>query len=258
MTSTNERRVLVHSDRPALAASVAARFLTKTVDILDEADEAHIVLSGGSVNTDVLAAINASPARDTIDWSRVSFWWGDERFVGDGDEERNDTGAFAALLDHIDVPAENIHRWATSDGDLTLEEAARDYAEQLRRAALGDDDHPRFDITFLGVGPDGHIASLFPNLPQIRVTEGTTTSVADSPKPPPARLSLTRPAINSSERIWLVVSGPDKSSALGLALAGASYTEVPVAGAKGRRRTVFFVDRDAAAEVPENLIAPSY
>ena len=64
--------------------------------------------------------------------------------------------------------------------------------------------------------------------------------------------------INSSDRIWLVLSGTDKASALGLALAGASYTEVPVAGAKGRKRTVFFVDKDAAVDVPENLIAPSY
>ena len=80
----------------------------------------------------------------------------------------------------------------------------------------------------------------------------------ESPKPPPLRLSLTRPVLNASDRIWLVLSGSDKASALGLALAGASYTEVPVAGAKGRKRTVFFVDKDAAVDVPENLIAPSY
>ena len=80
----------------------------------------------------------------------------------------------------------------------------------------------------------------------------------NSPKPPPERLSLTRPVINSSQRIWLVLAGADKASALGLALAGASRDEVPVAGIKGRRRTVFFVDADAAAEVPEGLIARDY
>ena len=78
--------------------------------------------------------------------------------------------------------------------------------------------------------------------------------VRDSPKPPPERLSLTRPVINSSQRVWLVLAGADKASALGLALAGASHDEVPAAGIKGRRRTVFFVDADAAAEVPETLI----
>ncbi len=80
----------------------------------------------------------------------------------------------------------------------------------------------------------------------------------DSPKPPPERLSMTLPVLNSSDRIWLVLAGSDKAGALGLALAGANLNSVPVAGAEGRKRTVFFVDRDAAAEVPENLIAPSY
>jgi 6-phosphogluconolactonase len=83
-------------------------------------------------------------------------------------------------------------------------------------------------------------------------------AVRNSPKPPAERLSLTRPVINASERVWLVLAGSDKASALGLAMAGASRDEVPVAGIKGRRRTVFFVDSAAAAEVPENLIAPSY
>jgi len=92
----------------------------------------------------------------------------------------------------------------------------------------------------------------------IRETERAVVPVRNSPKPPAERLSLTRPVLNASERIWLVLAGVDKASALGLALAGASYTEVPVAGAKGRKRTVFFVDKDAAAEVPENLISPSY
>ena len=256
--STNERRVLVHSDRQALAASVAARFLIKVVDILDDLGEVNVVLSGGSVNTDVLAAINSSPARDTIDWSRVHFWWGDERYVPTGDSERNDTAAFAALLDHIDVPDENVHPFPASDSGLELDEAAAAYADELARAGTDGQPFPRLDILFLGVGPDGHIASLFPDRPGIRETEATVIPVTDSPKPPSDRLSFTRPIINASDRIWLVVAGADKSSALGLALAGASYTEVPAAGVKGRRRTVFFVDQDAAAEVPEDLIAPSY
>ncbi|PJJ63186.1 6-phosphogluconolactonase [Compostimonas suwonensis] len=255
---TNERRVLVHSDKNALSGSVAARFLTKTVDILEESAEAHIVLTGGSVGIAVLAAINSSSARDTVDWSRVHFWWGDDRWLPEGDAERNDRQAADALLDHIAVPGENVHPFATSDSGLDLDTAALAYAEELAEHAEDGASLPRFDITFLGVGPDGHIASLFPDQPGIRVTETTTIPVRNSPKPPPERLSLTRPAINSSERIWLVLAGADKASALGLALAGASYTDVPAAGAKGRKRTVFFVDQEAAAEVPESLIAPSY
>lgn len=255
---TNERRVLVHPDRHALAASVAARFLTKTIDIIDDRGLAHIALTGGSIGIDVLAAVNSSPARDSIDWSRVHFWWGDERFVPRSDPERNERQAREALLDHLAVPESNVHAFPSSDEHATIDEAADLYAAELARFGEDGDRFPRFDITFLGVGPDGHIASLFPDHQGIRETEKTVIIERDSPKPPPERLSLTRPVINASERIWLVLCGGDKASALGLALAGASYTEVPAAGAKGRKRTVFFVDQDAAINVPESLIAPSY
>lgn len=255
---TNERRVLVHPDKDSLTGSVAARFLTKTIDILDDFGRANIVLTGGSVGIAVLAAVNSSPARDSVDWSRVSFWWGDERWLPKGDPERNDRQAQDALLNHIAVPAENIHAFPASDEIESLDEAAEVYAAELAAHAEDGSALPRLDITFLGVGPDGHIASLFPDSAGIREVDATVIAVRESPKPPPERLSLTRPVINASERIWLVLAGADKASALGLALAGASYTEVPVAGAKGRKRTVFFVDQDAAAEVPANLIAPTY
>jgi 6-phosphogluconolactonase len=106
------------------------------------------------------------------------------------------------------------------------------------------------------MGPDGHIASLFPERSGIRESERTVIAVRNSPKPPPERLSLTLPVLNSSARVWLVVAGADKASALGLTLAGASINEVPAAGIEGRRRTLFFVDAEAAAEVPESLIDP--
>lgn len=255
---TNERRVLVHPDKEAVAASVAARFLTKTIDILDDLGAANVALTGGTMGIAVLEAVNGSPARDTIDWSKVHFWWGDERFVEKSSEERNERQAREALLDHLPVPPENIHPFPASDEIPDIDEAARVYAAELEAFAPEGQTFPKFDITFLGVGPDGHIASLFPDRAGIRETEATVIAERESPKPPPLRLSLTRPVLNASDRIWLVLSGSDKASALGLALAGASYTEVPVAGAKGRKRTVFFVDKDAAVDVPENLIAPSY
>ena len=105
------------------------------------------------------------------------------------------------------------------------------------------------------MGPDGHIASLFPERGGIREDKLSVISVRNSPKPPPERLSLTLPTINSSARVWLVVAGADKAAALGLTLAGASINEVPAAGVEGRRKTLFFVDADATAEVPENLVA---
>lgn len=255
---TTERRVLVHPDKPALAGAVAARFIVKTVDILDESGTANVVLTGGTMGSAVLAAIRDSPASASIDWSRVHFWWGDERWLPSGDPERNETQAREALLDHIAVPAENIHPFPADDGELTLDAAAPAYDEELRANATEGREYPRFDIMFLGVGPDGHVASLFPDRAGIRDKTVGVLPVRNSPKPPSERLTLTLPLINQSDRIWMVLAGADKASVLGLAMAGASVIEVPVAGAFGRKRTVFFVDQEAAAEVPESLIAPSY
>ncbi|MDR5700672.1 6-phosphogluconolactonase [Agromyces aerolatus] len=255
---TNERRVLVHPDKASLAGAVAARFVTKTLDLLDDQEVVHLALTGGSMGSAVLEAVGASPAHTSLDWSRVHVWWGDERWLPDGDAERNDRQSRDALLDRIALPEGHVHAFPASDSGLSLDDAADRYAEELARFGTGDVAHPVFDITFLGVGPDGHIASLFPHRSGIEVTDRTVIAVRESPKPPPERLSLTRPVLNASQRVWFVLAGADKASALGLALAGASRDEVPVAGIKGRKRTVFFVDRDAAAEVPEELIAREY
>jgi len=252
---THDRRVLVHADKAALITSVATRFLSKITDTLHDQGHANVVLTGGSVATSVLEAINDSPDRDSLNWSKIDIWWGDERWVPRGHADRNDVQARAALLDHIDIPAANIHAFPASDEGLDIDAAAERYATELKTLAGPDALVPQFDVTFLGVGPDGHIASLFPHLQGIRENDLTVIAVLNSPKPPAERLSLTRWVLNSSERIWLVVSGTDKASALGLALAGASRDEVPVAGIRGRHYTDFFVDGEAAAEVPENLIA---
>jgi 6-phosphogluconolactonase len=255
---TNERRVLVHPDKQNLGASVAARFITKIIDVIEEQDYASVVLSGGSVSTLVLAAINRSEARDSVDWTKVSIWWADERFVADGDDERNDKQNGIDLLDHIGILPENVHRMASTSDASSLDEAAAQYIAELKAHAQGDDESPRFDITLLGVGPDGHVASLFPDKPQVLQTSPTVLTIDDSPKPPPARLTLSLPAINNSQRVWMILAGAEKAASLGLALAGAGADQVPVAGVKGRKRTVFFVDKDAASEVPEQLIASTY
>ena len=253
---SNERRVILHPGKEALAGAVAARFITKVVDLIDEFDEATIVLTGGSMGIAVLSAIADSPARDSIDWSRVNIWWGDERWLPAGDPERNEVQAREALLDKVALDPARVHPFAASDAGLELDDAAQAYSDELAAHAPRGGPQPHFDITFLGMGPDGHIASLFPERGGIREDKLSVISVRNSPKPPPERLSLTLPAINSSVRVWLVVAGADKASALGLTLAGASVNEVPAAGVEGRRKTLFFVDADAAAEVDESLIDP--
>jgi 6-phosphogluconolactonase len=251
----SERRVFVHPSKQEMADSVAARFIAKLGKILAENDISNVVLTGGTMGAAVLGAVNANPERDSIDWKRVHFWWGDERWLPRGDPERNETQAREALLDHIDHDESTVHALAASDEGVELDDAALAYSRELVSNAAPGSTLPRFDITFLGVGPDGHIASLFPERSGIRVKDATVVGVRISPKPPPFRLTLTLPVINSSERIWLVLAGADKASALGLTLAGVSSNEVPAAGANGRRRTDFHVDSEATAEVPENLTA---
>lgn len=255
---TNERRVLVHPDKAALAGSVAARFITKIIDVLEEQEQAHVCLTGGTMGSAVLEAINSSPARDSVDWSRIHFWWSDERYLPRGDAERNETQSRKALLDALTLDAEQIHALPAPGEHPDIESAARAYEQELASAAADGAAYPRFDVLFLGVGPDGHVASLFPDHELIHEAQRVVVAETDSPKPPPQRLTFTLPVINSADRIWLVLAGADKASALGLALAGASVNDVPAAGVEGRKRTVFFVDSEAAAEVPEALITPSY
>jgi 6-phosphogluconolactonase len=250
---TAERRVIVYADKQTLATVLAARFLKRVGKLIAARGEATIVLTGGTMGYATLAAVNASPERDSVDWGKVNLWWGDERWLPDGDAERNETQAREALLAHVPLDDARVHAFAASDAGIELDDAAAAYAAELKSHAPEGAEYPAFDITFLGVGPDGHIASLFPERGGIRVEDRTVIPVRNSPKPPPERLSLTLPVINSSERIWLVLSGADKASALGLTLADASVFEVPAAGAKARKSTLFLVDQDAAAEVPANL-----
>ncbi|WP_435745327.1 6-phosphogluconolactonase [Microbacterium sp. PMB16] len=256
--SSAEKRVVVEATPAALATRVADRFLTRVRARTRNGRIAHIALTGGSMGGSVLSASAAHPRASDIDWSLVHFWWGDERFVPREHADRNSVQSRQALLDHIPVPAENVHEVAGSDDGLTLDEAAAAYAAELARFGNDENPWPSFAVCFLGVGPDGHIASLFPDRPEVTVTDAAALPVRNSPKPPPERVTLTRPVLNSSKRVWLVLTGADKASALGLALAGASYTSVPAAGAKGRKRTVFFVDEAAASEVSPDLIDQAY
>ncbi|MDQ4213311.1 6-phosphogluconolactonase [Microbacterium sp. ASV81] len=252
------KRVVIGADPSSLARTVADRFLIRVKARIADGRIAHVALTGGSMGSAVLRAVAEDPRADEVDWSLVHFWWGDERFVPAADPDRNALQAREALLDRIPVPAENIHEMAASDAGLSLDDAARAYADELAVYGDGRRAWPSFAVCFLGVGPDGHIASLFPDRDEIRVTDAAVLPVRESPKPPPERITLTRPVINASKRVWLVLTGAEKASALGLALAGANYENVPAAGAKGRKRTVFFVDEAAAAEVAPDLIDVDY
>ncbi len=259
-----EPKVSVHPSPASLAAAVAARLITRLVDVQSERGTATVVLTGGSIATAALEAVVASPAHTAVDWATVHFWWGDERFLPADDPDRNAVQARSALLDRVAVDPTKIHEFGSTDDFPDEDAAAEDYAARLAAAAdeeRTDDDTtaqdprlPRFDVLLLGVGPDAHVASLFPELGGIRVKGATTVGVADAPKPPPRRVSLTLEAITSAQEVWLSVSGSDKAGAVGLALAGAGHVQVPAAGARGQLKTLWLIDQDAAQKLPGRLI----
>lgn len=250
------RTVLVHRDAALLAQAVAARLVTRIVDAQASQGQASVVLTGGGIGTATLAALAGSPARDAVDWTRLDVWWGDERFVPAGSDERNETGARAALLDHVPMDPARVHVMPASDGPAgdDPERAAELYAAELAAAARPEDHGPAptFDVLMLGVGPDGHVASLFPELPALEDTR-PVVAVHGAPKPPPTRLSLTFASLRAAREVWLLAAGEEKAAAVHLALSGAGERQIPAAGAVGRAATLWLLDQAAASKLPPGL-----
>ncbi|WP_030205158.1 6-phosphogluconolactonase [Streptomyces bikiniensis] len=253
-------QLVVHRDKELMAQAAAARLITRIVDAQASRGSASVVLTGGRNGNGLLAALGAAPARDAVDWSRLDLWWGDERYLPDGDPERNVTQAREALLDRVPLDPARVHAMPASDGPYgdDVEAAAAAYAEELAAAAgPGDGGVPAFDVLMLGVGPDTHVASLFPELPAVRETGRTVVGVRGAPKPPPVRISLTLPAIRAAQEVWLLAAGEDKAKAAALALSGAGEVQAPAAGARGRSRTLWLLDSAAASELPRSLYPPA-
>jgi 6-phosphogluconolactonase len=243
--------VIVYRDGTLLAQAVAARLVTGLTDAAAARGSASVVLTGGGIGTKVLEELAAAPARDAIDWRHLDIWWGDERFVPAGDPDRNETGARAALLDHVDADPARVHPMPGPDGPDgdDPDAAAARYASWLADAAGPEGPVPAFDVLMLGIGPEGHVASLFPGLPALGDSR-PVVAVRNSPKPPPTRLSLTFPSIQAAREIWILASGEEKADAVAQALSGADPAQVPAAGARGRQRTLFLLDAAAAAKTP--------
>src|SRR4051794_32073205 len=248
--------VVVHRDAGLLARAVAARLVTALVDAQAARGHASVVLTGGGIGTSTLRELAASPARDAVDWEMLDVWWGDERFLPSGHPERNDTQAREALLDSVDVDPARIHTMGTSDGagGDDVDAAAEAYAAELSAAARPEDHGPvpTFDVLLLGVGAEGHIASLFPETPAL-YDDRAVVPVRGAPKPPPTRLSLSMSTINAAREVWVVAAGQEKAAAARMALSGAGPTAVPAAGARGKARTLWLLDHAAAARLPASL-----
>jgi 6-phosphogluconolactonase len=252
--------VVVHATASLLAAAAAARLVTKVVDVQSSRGSASVVLTGGRTGIAMLRELRAAPARDAIDWGRVDLYWGDERFLPGGHPERNETQVREALLDHVPVDPARVYPMAASDGEygVDVDAAAAGYAALLGSHARPEDHGPvpTFDVLMLGVGGEGHTASIFPSSPAVYETERTVVGVHGAPKPPPTRLTLTLPAIGCASEVWLATTGSDKAAAVAMALGGAGPTQIPAAGVTGRRRTLWLLDRAAAVKLPPTFILP--
>lgn len=248
MAGASNMTVDTFPDTDALVAAAGDRLASAITAAIAERGVAHIVLTGGGTGIALLKRVGTHP----LDWARVHLFWGDDRFVPHDDGERNERQAREALLDHIDIPAGNIHPMPPSDGEFgsDIDAAARAYEQMLADAAESGSPTPVFDVHLLGMGGEGHINSLFPHTAAVREADRMVVGVEDSPKPPPRRITLTLPAVRRSRQVWLVVAGEAKADAVAAAVGGADPDDWPAAGAIGAERTVWLVDSAAASKLP--------
>ena len=220
-------QLVPHENAAALAAGVAQRVAELAAQAIGARGEFRLALAGGETPRRCYEQLRHLP----IQWSHVQIFFGDERCLPVGNEQRNDTMAFAALLDHVAIPPENIHTIAAERGAL---DAARHYAGLLNNGAP-------LDLVLLGMGEDGHTASLFPENP---ATESNDAAVAvfDAPKPPTQRVSLGLNTLQQARRRIFLVAGAGKRAALQAIIDGAALPAARVGLAE------WHVDRAAMPE----------
>lgn len=225
-------------DKPAALAATLARLLEEeAAAALASRGRYALALPGGSVGTQFFPSLAAA----AVDWGRIDFFWGDERAVPPDDPESNFNLANRLWLGPARVPPERIHRMPADEGDLAA--AAATHAAELSRTAGAP---PRLDLVLLGVGPDGHVCSLFPGHAALAETDRSVVAVLDSPKPPPRRLTLTLPVLAAAERVVVAAFGSSKATVLRDAVEDET-SRLPVALAlRGARRGLVLLDAEAA------------
>jgi 6-phosphogluconolactonase len=239
---TGPPRIEVHDTSDALATAVAGELLARLVDAQSAGHEPQIGLTGGTVADAMHRELARLAASSEVDWSRVVIWWGDERFVEPDSPDRNAGQARTAFLSSVDVDPAKVHEMPSTADAPDVDAGAVAYSDVVRTFGGGE-----FDVMMLGVGPDGHVASLFPGFPQLDVDDRIAVGVTDSPKPPPERISLTFAALNRAKSVWLLVAGDQKADAVARALAeGTELHDCPASGVSGTEETIWFLDRAAA------------
>lgn len=241
----------VFPDRPALAAACAAALVERLAEAVADHGRADVALTGGGAGIAVVAALPEAPGADELDWSRVHLWWGDERWLPAGDAERNVHQAREAGLDTLmartagtarALTEDTVHPFPASDAGLDLDAAAERACAELTPL-------PRFTVVLLGMGPDSHVASLFPQHPGLEASGVPAAAVRNSPKPPPERLTLTRESICTAGEVWFIVAGGDKAEAVSAVRSrraeGVLDDAHPATLVSGTARTVWWLDEAA-------------
>lgn len=238
--SSTRVQVVRYSDADDLADRVAERLLKALIELQGSDRIAQVCLTGGRIAQRLYSRLGELVAGSGLDPTRLELWWGDERFVPTDDPERNAGPTLALLARHFSLDPGRTHPMPGADGVIDAGAAAATYAKELGPT--------KFDLCLLGMGEDGHIASIFPEHPSGEPTSQTVIGVSDSPKPPSERISLTIGTINESSQVWFLVSGAEKAAAVERALAGDQ--RLPAGRVAGRESTLWLVDQAAAAELP--------
>ncbi len=234
------RRIVRYPDSAALAAQTAQRLLDTLLGLQHDGRIPQLCLTGGRIAMAMYARFVDLVPGSGLDPSRLGLWWSDERFLPSEDPERNAGPALALLASTFTVDPGQTHSMPSADGIVDADASANAYAKEL-----GD---TIFDVCLLGMGPDGHVASIFPHHPSGEPTTQPVIGVSDAPKPPPDRISLTIDRINTSAQVWLLVSGTEKAEAVSAALGG--DTTLPSARVAGRQQTIWLLDDAAASRLP--------
>jgi 6-phosphogluconolactonase len=221
---------VIVDDANAVAAVTAQRLARAALE------GGNVVLTGGRTPKQAYE----QAAKDAPDWSKLEVWWGDERCVPPDDENSNYGMAKEALLDNLERAPRAVHR---IKGELGKDEAAVDYERELGDTQLG--------LLLLGIGPDGHVASLFPNAPTLRETERRALPAEPGLDPFVDRVTLSLPALRAAREIIFLLAGEEKAEAAARAFAGEPSEETPASLVRADDgRTVVILDRAAAAKLP--------
>jgi 6-phosphogluconolactonase len=245
-----ERIVRIFADVGALSRAAAQEFVRRAGEALAARGRFAVALSGGSTPRQLYQLLAAEPFRSQVDWSRVDFFWGDERCVPPDHKDSNYRMAREALLDRLAVPGDHVHRMEAERADRDA--AARDYQETLARVlgVLAGGEPPALDLVLLGLGPDGHTASLFPHTAAL-AEHSRWVVVNYVPKFGTDRLTLTAPVLNRGREVLFLVAGADKAEPLAEVLEGPPDPDrLPAQRIRpAHGRLVWFVDRQAAARL---------